>query len=415
MTVTTPLLTRRAVLQVAMETTYRTEVTPGINDALYVEDPDYSVDVAVIERNFSRDDLSPLPNVSGRKMASMKFKTELKGNNKQNTGIITDAPLLARLFRACGYAITAYAVPKGSKVFPSGVHANEVTWVVDDSTCTQTDVIAYYIKVTTGGASGVAAVTVTSDTVGEQSASAVLTTAVAKTLGTKNLKVTPTFTGSLVVGQMWVVWALPRGLHLDPISTGFESTTMVMNKDGVQHKMLGTFGSFSISAEAGDKANIDWEFQGTYEAPTDVTLPICNYEKSLPKQVELARLRTDSDYLVVNAFNYTQNNDIQIRPDVSAADGYIGTRIVSRNPEGGIDPEAERVADHDFWGKLSSSRQMSFSMRVGTDAGNTVWFIAPSVQYTGLSYQDRNGLLAYDAALKFSRVFGNDELKIFLC
>ena len=99
---------------------------------------------------------------------------------------------------------------------------------------------------------------------------------------------------------------------------------------------------------------------------------------------------------------------------MSSNEGYVGTRIVSRAPEGGIDPEAELVANHDFWGKMGRAERMSLQMRVGTEAGNTVWFLAPSVQYTGLTYQDRNGIRTYDAQLKFSRVLGNDEFAIFL-
>jgi hypothetical protein len=36
------------------------------------------------------------------------------------------------------------------------------------------------------------------------------------------------------------------------------------------------------------------------------------------------------------------------------------------------------------------------------------------VQYTGLTYQDRNGIRTYDAQLRFSRVLGNDEMTIVL-
>ena len=48
-------------------------------------------------------------------------------------------------------------------------------------------------------------------------------------------------------------------------------------------------------------------------------------------------------------------------------------------------------------------------MRVGDTIGNTVWFFAPNTQYCGLTYGDRNGILVYDAALRFSRALGNDE------
>ena len=397
-----------------MESTYRTEASVGANDALYVEEPDYAVDVNLLERNFARDDISPLANIVGRRTASLKFTTELKGNGAQHSGVAGDAPLIARLFRASGYSLTAFDAVDTTSVFPVGNHPKDVTWTPDVTGATTTDLIGYYLEVTTGGASGTAKITVTSDTAGEGSAAATVTTATAFNVGTKGLELVPVWTGNLVVGQKWTVWLQPTGLRLDPISDNFESLTMVLNMDGVQHKMLGSFGTFTVTAEAGDYAKIEWEFQGTFEDPTDVAMPICNYEKSLPQQVELARLRVDGEYTIVNAFNYTQGNDIQIRPDVSSNEGYVGTRIVSRAPEGGIDPEAELVANHDFWGKMGRAERMSLQMRVGTEAGNTVWFLAPSVQYTGLTYQDRNGIRTYDAQLKFSRVLGNDEFAIFL-
>lgn len=532
MTVAAPLLTRRAVLQCAVEAEYREEASVGVNDAIYVEEPDYAVDVNLLERNFARDDLSPLPNIVGRRLASMTFTTELKGSGVQNSGMPADAPLISRLFRACGYSLTAMSAADCTVVYPIGNHTTDVDWAVDTAAATHTDVINYSIEVTAAGPSGTAEITIFSDTAGEGStspavaatgyiefsdqpaaaseitingitftftaaapvgneieiggnlattigniaaalnasvnpavtpatyaaaptrlnvthdtagtagnaftldadagsngttsgatlsggtasgAAVVVTSGTPIPLGTSGVEITPTFTEDLMLGKRWAVWALPQGLRLDPVSDNFESLSMVLNMDGVQHKMLGCFGTFSVTAEAGDYAKIEWEFQGTFNDPVDVPMPICNYEKSLPSQVELARLRMDKDYIIVNAFNYTQGNDIQIRPDVSSKEGYVGTRIVSRAPEGGIDPEAELVASHDFWGKLGDAERMTFQMRCGTEAGNTVWFLAPSVQYTGLTYQDRNGIRTYDAQIRFSRVLGNDELCIVLC
>ena len=108
-------------------------------------------------------------------------------------------------------------------------------------------------------------------------------------------------------------------------------------------------------------------------------------------------------------------NDIQVRPDVSASDGYIGTRIVSRKPEGGINPEADLVANNDFWGQLSAAEEMPLQLRIGHLAGNTVWLLFPNTQYSGLTYTDRNGILAYDAGVRFARSLGNDEACFYLC
>src|SRR5690606_10170987 len=105
------------------------------------------------------------------------------------------------------------------------------------------------------------------------------------------LEITPTFTGNLALGQQWVLWLMPEGLRLDPVSDGFESITLGMNRDGVYHEMPGAYGTFDIEAEAGDYARVNWEFTGIYVAPVDAPLAEPNYERTLPAQVELARLR----------------------------------------------------------------------------------------------------------------------------
>jgi hypothetical protein len=275
------------------------------------------------------------------------------------------------------------------------------------------DVVAYYLTVTTPGPSGAAKITVTSDTVGEATAAAAVTSGSPFSFGTQGLTLTPTFTGSLVEGQQWVLWLLPTGLMLSPVSDNFQSITLVLHKDGVLHTMPGSFGTFEVTAQAGNFATVKWTFTGTYDEPVDDPNPSPNFETTLPSQVQLARLTVANFDAVVEKFTYNQANDIQIRPDVSASDGYVGVRITARKPEGGIDPEADLVSNNDFWGQMSSAQRMPFQMRVGTVAGNTVWIFAPNTQYTGLTYTDRNGILAYDAGLRFSRSLGNDEIFYF--
>lgn len=409
----TVLLTRRSVVQAALESTYNTPATLTTADGVLVSDPSYTVDPSVLERDFARDTLSKQPHLMGRMMAKMEFTTELRGNGKQNSGVIGDAPLIARLFRACGYSLTAYNAAHASPVFAVGDPTNLVSWVAG-GTLTNTEAIMYRLEVTTPGASGVAEITVTSDTPGEGSAAAAVTTATPFSLGTEGLTLTPTFTGNLVDGQTWTVWLLPLGLELKPRSDGFESLTLAMNLDGVRHLMPGSFGTFEIDATAGQYATVKWTFMGTYSAPTDAALPSPIYERTLPAQVELAKLRIDDFYAIVEKFTFNQQNDIQVRPDVSSAQGYIGTRIVARNPEGGIDPEADLVANYDFWGRMRNADRMTFQMRVGTIPGNIVHIFAPCVQYTNMTYADRQGIRTYDAGLKFATDRSDDEIMFYL-
>jgi hypothetical protein len=520
-----------------METTYNSAASVGNSDGILVADPTYSADPNVLERNFTRDTLSPISHIVGRMLAKMEFTTELRGNGKQNSGVLTDAPIIARLFRACGYKLTACPDPGAIGPFNIGDIANPIAWslgsgafatgtltistgvpaandtvtigsrtytwksaltgaanevliggtitasgdnlaaainrgpgegtvygantlINDDvaasnssgavtvtaklagdsansiattesgtntawgaatlaggtDVATTSDMIAYYLEVTTGGASGTAEITVTSDTAGEGVAAAAVTSGSVFTIGTKGLTLTPAFTGNLTQGDKYVVWLAPAGLKLLPISDFFESITLVMHKDRVKHTMPGAFGTFEVTAEAGNYASIKWTFTGTYQAPVDAaSLPSPVFEKTLPSQVELARLRLTDFNAVVQKFTFNQGNDIQIRPDVSSSQGYIGTRIVGRKPEGGVNPEADLVANYDFWGMLRNATRMPFQMRVGTAAGNTVWCLAPSTQYSGMTYQDRQGISAYDAGMKFSAYQADDEMCFFMC
>ena len=224
---------------------------------------------------------------------------------------------------------------------------------------------------------------------------------------------TPVFTGSLYAGQQWTAWLRPAGLDLSPISDNFQSITLAMHKDGVLHTMPGAYGTFEVTAQAGNFAMIKWTFTGTYDGPVDDANPSPIFETQLPSQVQNARLNMNLFDAVVEKFTFNQGNDIQIRPSVSASDGYVGVRIVSRKPEGGIDPEADLVANNDFWGQMSSAQRMPFAMRVGDQPGNTVWVTAPCTQYSGLTYADRNGILVYDAGLRFARVNGDDEVSFY--
>jgi hypothetical protein len=411
----TVLLTRKAELQVAVENTYNINPGVGVNDSVLVDNPMFTAKPNVLERNFVRNDLSPINIIIGRLLASMTFETELRGNGKQNSGIGTDAPIIARLFRACGYALVASAAPVFSGPFIVGDTPTAVTWTKSAGSATNLDVVAYYIAVTTGGASATAMVTITSDTPGDGGSAEALTSGSPLTLGTFGGTVTPTWTGTLVVGQKWVVWLMPPGLALNPVSDSFESVSLILHKDGVKHEMPGSFGTFEITAEAGKFATVKWTFTGTYRSAVDDANPAGVFETTLPSQVELARLHIGAFQAIVDKFTFNQQNDIQIRPDVSSPEGYIGTRIVSRKPQGAIDPEADLVANNDFWTQMATALRMPFQMRVGHVPGNTVWVIAPNTQYTGLTYADRNGILVYDAGLHFSRSLGNDEVQFYLC
>lgn len=410
------LLSRKAVVQAVIETSYGSAPAPGVNDGVLVANPTFNADINNLERNFTRNTLSPQANITGRILARMEFESELRSNGKANSGLAADLPLLGRLFQACGYGLTASTTQTKFGPFENGAHPNTVTWGTTVAGTGLTEAHMYRLEVTTAGASGTAEITVTSD-LGDNLAADAVTSGTPFAIGSHGLTIVPTFTGSLTLGQTWTVWLLPPGLTLKPVSqdADMKSITLTMYKDGVKHVMPGSYGTFTIDATAGAYGTVQFTFTGTFEQPIDAVAPTPTYERTLPAQVELARLKVDDFTAIVEKFTFDQANDIQVRPDVSSPQGYIGTRMVGRAPTGGINPEATLVADYDFWGKLRVAERTAFQMRVGTVAGNIVWFIGPQTQYTGLTYADRNGILTYDAGLKFAGYDGDDETLFHFC
>ncbi len=242
----------------------------------------------------------------------------------------------------------------------------------------------------------------------------VITTDVtAMTLGNSGGTIIPSWTGTLVIGDSWEIWVFPVGIQYQPVSTNFESLTLYAYFDGLRHILTGCFGTFTINAEAGTFGTVSFQFTGQYVAPLDIPIPTnASFEQQIPAQIELAKLRFDNFDAVVNAWTFDQNNNIVPRPDVNSADGFNGTRITGRDPQGGFDPEATLIADYDWWNKMAQSPQVPFEMRVGQTAGNIVWFFASKVQLSGLTYQSRDDLRVFDASMRFTRFAGNDELFI---
>src|SRR5208337_1318275 len=124
------LLTRLAVLQAALETVYNTPQSVGDNDGFLISNPTFTIKPNVLERNFVRNDLSPMPIIIGRKVASMTFETELRSNGVSNTGPSAVPALITRLFQACGYAITSNYGPAVKGPYDAGTFPTEVDWDV---------------------------------------------------------------------------------------------------------------------------------------------------------------------------------------------------------------------------------------------------------------------------------------------
>lgn len=183
--------------------------------------------------------------------------------------------------------------------------------------------------------------------------------------------------------------------------------------DGVLQKIRGARGNRKYSAKNGEPGVYEYEFIGCYDGVTDVGLPTpSGVETTVPVSLLTAVFSIASFAAFTSQISYDLGNQLEPRPDINQAGGYISTLLTGRNVKGSFDPEMELVATHDFYGRWLAGTTGILTFRHTGSAGNILIVSAPVCQYIKISPQDRNGIatLGADFLLARSAVAGNDEV-----
>ena len=201
----------------------------------------------------------------------------------------------------------------------------------------------------------------------------------------------------------------------DPISTAFPSVTIALYKDGLKKQIRGARGTFKISTKVGEPMMVDFSFDGVYDGVSDVAiLTGTGIETTLPPQMLNVSSWTAIGFASkISHITLDLGNKLEMRNDISKAEGFFACIITSRDPKGSFDPEEELVATDDRYGKWKAGTSGALTLPMGATAGNICTITAPKAVYTKLAEGDRNGLatLAADFMLVRSAAAGNDELR----
>lgn len=98
------MLTRREAILVKLESTYRTDSSPAITDAVWAEEINFEIMPDMNERPGVKDTLGPKKQVNGGELCKITFKVELKGSGSAGT-----APEFGVLLQACKHQETIVA------------------------------------------------------------------------------------------------------------------------------------------------------------------------------------------------------------------------------------------------------------------------------------------------------------------
>lgn len=406
----------RVLLAAGLEATFDAGGTPNLNtDVVDIGNFGLTPNFTRIERNVHRADFSRPASRIGSRSQGFTFQKEVNGS-----GVVDGSrpPDWGKLIRACGFSQTQYTAPALAlaRAHPENKRLAPVTL---------SGAAAAY----TGKMSRLVSVTMTSPTSaqvlahetpnGDPAYSATVATVTSGTAitGPQGATMTLTFTGALVAGDRYFFWFVPPGYLYAPASdpATAESAFLHAYLDNKRHVLTGARGTFSMTATAGELANFDFSFTGSWASPTDMAFPASYSYGGYPlaPMVELADLSLDNVLLACpTTVGFDIANEIGARQCINAAGATAGARMTGRTPTASFNMDSVPVAQTNIWGMLETGQQVELTSYVGTKPGNFVQFFGNG-QITNTQYANLDGTRKNDNTLALTGLQGSDELLIF--
>lgn len=426
------ILNRNSQIAIREETTEGTAVQLSAAYAnMLVYEPSITFEFDRFERAPARGTLSKLPSITGKKLATISWYTELKGSGAASTLPSWDVALTSAGFQR------------------STVSSIDIGAVTDEFEPGET---------ITGGTSLATGRVVDEGTNGDSELFFVALTGTFQsaeviTGGTSGSTATSSSTVNASQGYEW-----------RPNSVCPASATVAMVMDGLKHNIKGARGTVSITGTVGEVARLNFSYQGVYvdtndmlrfgigsiatgpyvigevvtggtssatgiamEAAADgdasilieVTsgtfesgetltgaggavatssdagtngLFVPDYEDTIPPAfLDVGASVHDYEACFANV-TLDMANSLVARECANDAGGALAVFIGDRDPNGSMDPEMVLVGTEDFFGDLSNNATGRIYFKVGDTTGNFVSAAAPLVEYTNITGGDRGGI-----------------------
>lgn len=199
-----------------------------------------------------------------------------------------------------------------------------------------------------------------------------------------------------------------------PISTSLESATLyIFPGKEMRHKITGAYCNWTIDITAGQYANMNVDFKGIYNEPTDTTASTPTYATDTPVQIESIALAFGAvTGMVVRNLQIMLNNEIVERADVNSAEGFKGLRIAGRKPMVKFRMEKALAATWNIYNALDAGTSYSTTFTIGTTAGQKILVTIPKLVLSDIKESDDAGIVMLDVEGLCARNSsgGNDEL-----
>lgn len=384
-----PLLYNQRTVLVKIESSYGVDASPtGSANAVQCR----NLDIVPLEaQNVSRDLVRPYYGNSDQLPTAVYGKISLEVE-MAGSGTAGTAPAWGPLLRACGVAETVLAAAHTGTA-QSGSTATTIKLAAGAS-ASNNAYLGMAVRTTGGTGSGQKKTIIAYD-----GATKVATVEAAWTA-------TPDTTTTYSVDAN-VVYA--------PVSSGFDSTTIYFNLNGVLHKTLGSRGSVAMVLANNQIPVFKFEFSGLYVPVADAVAPtvvFTAWRQPLPCNKTNTPVLNIHGYTSASAENLEFNfqNDVQFRSLIGSGSDQV--LITNRKPSGSISVEATTVTARDWWTSVRNASLGAVVVEHGTSAGNTIRITAPATQLTGPKYSESQGVAMMQADTVLLPISGNDEIMI---
>lgn len=199
----------------------------------------------------------------------------------------------------------------------------------------------------------------------------------------------------------------------EPVSTNFDSCTIVYNADGVQHKLTGCRGTYSLNCEVGSVPTITFVMTGLHNAAVDATMPTCTFQNQADplvfKQGNTSNFQFQSYAAALNTFTFDMNNEIVYRELVGGTKEVV---LSNRAPSGTVQIENISLATKNYFQNALNNVSGNNTFQHGQSDGNKVTVTMPKANITAPVYASVDDIDMLDLAYTAIPNSGNDEISL---
>lgn len=203
-----------------------------------------------------------------------------------------------------------------------------------------------------------------------------------------------------------------------PVSEGFESAAFYFQQSGQLHKVTGCRGSVKFNLAKGSLPSMSFSFTGLYHDPVTQAAPTgldtSPYKAPLPVNSVNTTLSIAGYAAKAESMDVDMANNVVFR-DLIGSQSVI---ITDRAPAGSLTIEAPDLATKNFFAASASHSGVTLhplSVVHGKTAGQIVELSAPTVQLSGISMGDSDGILTYSMNTRLIPTdAGDDEFSLII-